>query len=939
MCRSKRIRCIITSTNYEETGCENCRHSVRLCDLISENYRPQAEQALIKAIESAEAPPDGLSPSSREPSHPPQISSAPPAPQPQMQFSPNPQYPQQYAPGQYQQYPNQQYLPVASPIIKQEPGQPQSQPANFQHGYTVPMPQGQMNYANYQMYPPMPPATRPPNLAITPAMPQFMPYPPGTAMYRDSQPPPQTLPGNQTPQTPQSPLGHHDHAPHAHQDHQAPPAVQTGQEPSDLEAPSKRLRVDKVDKVDSIDAQYLKDRYNFNLCLAGSKYTSVRIPTNDDETGQETYQQKTDALNRISQVRSTRSRNGLGVIKSRHLGEFLTQIEAFTLSDREYHITKEQERQLLEVYFEKINLLFPILDETKFWASYNEDSQSTLVIYCIILVVSRDIRTRPILENVFNLTTDDWEDINEVYSTRLLEFLDKLELKIRQLLLVLSDLGDNDKLNRLVIHLLLSMNFSNNKFGNEQSNHDLYSSISLAFSLLIHRSLFHQSLVKAGKVVESNYLKRLWWVLFVFDRFNAVLNSKAFFIKRFDFDITYPNDDSLSPNDKMFQGLLDNIKVLEEVIFMIYQPNQNLKKVKQYEDLIHLELNNLNEERFKTHLETVSKQCAGGSKRPLIFSCQLFMLKKFINNLIIVIINNFTIIFTKTQHQLSDISIKCCSNVINHLALMKRCNIDFDIMLCIPIVPSLLSLFLSIILKYKLKIIFLIKFNRLKERPDVDANKINLLNSMFENYHLILLQNFNNWWFIKQILKTVQVFVNGTRNPNRAFDDVDDSKLLQNDDKQGKNQKKKSKLDISLIVDQEDTVVPPVVSISSPTFYSTALLQDGLFEGGQKETQRNKRVTQQHMDSSSTGDPIQSEPPESLTMEEGSQEPPENRISTPIGAQEEITTQVMDHNGDILKQVEDKRILEMINEDFFAAGNMSEFVTEDPLLKDFFVSM
>ncbi|KAF8004306.1 hypothetical protein HF325_001754 [Metschnikowia pulcherrima] len=210
-------------------------------------------------------------------------------------------------------------------------------------------------------------------------------------------------------------------------------------------------------------------------------------------------------------------------------------LHAFTLDTPGfYHIQGDDLVKLYEIYFYKVNSVYPIVFEPEFWELHKRGRIPNIIKYAVILVAARDELSEVILARSF--VNQDSFDVNNS------RFLRELEMKIRQLLDFLPELGDTEKLARLITLLLLSLNFRANKIGNEQSSNDVGNSISYAYSLLIHHKFFHEQIMKVGALKKSIYLRHLWWVIFIFDRFNAMLNGKAMFIKRLDFNIQRPLD-------------------------------------------------------------------------------------------------------------------------------------------------------------------------------------------------------------------------------------------------------------------------------------------------------------------------------------------------------------------------------------------------------------
>lgn len=117
---------------------------------------------------------------------------------------------------------------------------------------------------------------------------------------------------------------------------------------------------------------------------------------------------------------------------------------------------------MIDIYFFKINPLFPIINEERFREDFEPKELQSIIIYVIVLVILRDKLAEPTLKEVFArvyhergvLYTDS--DFRKLFA----EFMTDLEHKIRQITLILPQLGDTDKLFRLIVLLLLSSHYN-----------------------------------------------------------------------------------------------------------------------------------------------------------------------------------------------------------------------------------------------------------------------------------------------------------------------------------------------------------------------------------------------------------------------------------------------------------------------------------------------
>ncbi|EGW32493.1 uncharacterized protein SPAPADRAFT_138574 [Spathaspora passalidarum NRRL Y-27907] len=257
-------------------------------------------------------------------------------------------------------------------------------------------------------------------------------------------------------------------------------------------------------------------------------------------------------------------------IKSEKVYQFLLSINAFTLSSPDYPISKEDEVSLLKLYFYKTNSIFPLVQENFFWKEYNENKAQNTLIYGMVLAISRDKLAEPILKRIFSLgsiarTGHPILEMNqEQYNTELVKFMSDLEFKIRQLMLILVQLGDEDKFSRIAVHLLLSLHFGYDRLGNEQSAHDLMDAIGIGTAIGIHMKRLPQ---RSAEFIE--YSTNLWWCCYVFDRFNGLVNARPCFIKSEDFNVDLPY------SNITLLKMVQIARNLENMFFAVFQPFNN----------------------------------------------------------------------------------------------------------------------------------------------------------------------------------------------------------------------------------------------------------------------------------------------------------------------------------------------------------------------------
>lgn len=336
--------------------------------------------------------------------------------------------------------------------------------------------------------------------------------------------------------------------------------------------------------LESTSPKLLKELFNFNLSVTTEKsyqyllYSHPRaVIESKMQEDASVYHESGIIVPELSLDKSKASTsNGTWRFKSMPHYQFLLQIHAFTLSSPSFYFQKAEIEKLLEIYFFKINGIFPIIHEQEFWENFRAGAQPTIIIFAMILLILRDKLAAEIFRNVF-LRDSTYVDNEALFYQKLELFTDNLDFKIRQLILVLESLGDYNKLNRLVTMLLLSLRYRFDRSGGEQSSQDLTCGINLAFAMAIH--------MKPTKKFYNNekaaYLSDLWWTCYAMDRFNSVSNFRCFFIKHEDFNIDLPYE-----NLNLLQ-IVQLAKSLENMLVALYQPFNNVHMKDQNNDIQH----------------------------------------------------------------------------------------------------------------------------------------------------------------------------------------------------------------------------------------------------------------------------------------------------------------------------------------------------------------
>lgn len=336
--------------------------------------------------------------------------------------------------------------------------------------------------------------------------------------------------------------------------------------------------------LESTSPQLLKKLFNFNLSISTEKSYQYLLYSHPKAVIESKMQEDASVYHESGIIipeqpvdkSKTSAAAELPRFRSMPHYQFLLQIYAFTLSSPNFYFKKAEIEKLLQIYFFKINGIFPIIHEQDFWENFRAGTEPTIIIFAMVLLILRDKLAAEIFRDVF-LRDPSYADNESLFHQKLELFTDSLDFKIRQLNLALENLGDYNKLNRMVTMLLLSLRYRFDRSGGEQSSQDLTCGINLAFAMAIH--------MKPTKNFYNNekaaYLSDLWWTCYAMDRFNSVSNFRCFFIKHEDFNIDLPYE-----NLNLLQ-IVQLAKSLENMLIALYQPFNNVHMKDQNNDIQH----------------------------------------------------------------------------------------------------------------------------------------------------------------------------------------------------------------------------------------------------------------------------------------------------------------------------------------------------------------
>lgn len=428
-------------------------------------------------------------------------------------------------------------------------------------------------------------------------------------------------------------------------------------------------------------------------------------------------------------------------IRSKFVYQYLVSIHAFTLSGPIFNFEPNEVQQLVELYFYKLNSIFPIVHSRKFWDGFRENKAPSVLVYTMVLFILRDNLAEPILSQVFKRSRETDTLSREEYVADFKDFITQLEAKIRQILLILPELGDIDKFTLLAVHLLLSLHFKFDHLGHERSSHDLTSALNLAGSLAIHH--------KSGKYKDdmATYTNNLWWVLYIFDRISAFVCSRFLFMRHDDFNIDLPY------NNPHLLKLVQIAKSIEKLMFSIYQPFENVhrvndtkearKRIFDDEEFQRVEFEICDQERAnKTDNDTSSFRFSGrisDLQGPYTdyTETMITFLARILNNVVVLASQ-------KRKYDDEDIpnsvpeadASKASLNILYYIK-----NLNPDLLLNIPCIPWSLTIAMSLALKRATK--KMIAVTSTNENSDV------LYENQYEvQDYLAELENFKDKWYV-----------------------------------------------------------------------------------------------------------------------------------------------------------------------------------------------
>lgn len=240
-----------------------------------------------------------------------------------------------------------------------------------------------------------------------------------------------------------------------------PPIVQPLNLMPDIIAnPSRKYRL--RESTTPVSLAYIRNKYNFILCLRHDDPETANI-----------------------------------FIDSQHF-ELLESINAFSVSD--YVFLVSELREFVKAFVMKPNRIFPLLVEPQLMSDYDDSNCPTIVEFCNVLLVLKDKSCEGLMKRALG---------SEDFDAKLLRFVDQLEFKIRQLLLILAPVEKNTY-TRMLVHALLSLTCTSHLVSSQTAWND----ISTAVNCAIEMGLNTEEPPNLEPTL-SEYRREVMWTLYV----------------------------------------------------------------------------------------------------------------------------------------------------------------------------------------------------------------------------------------------------------------------------------------------------------------------------------------------------------------------------------------------------------------------------------------
>ncbi|KAI5851471.1 hypothetical protein DFP73DRAFT_472294 [Morchella snyderi] len=214
----------------------------------------------------------------------------------------------------------------------------------------------------------------------------------------------------------------------------------------------------------------------------------------------------------------------------KHLEAYLSSLSAYALP------TRSCIEILLQLYYNSIHPLFPIIDDTTCALFRTPDKIPTVLLQSILLVASRHA------DAVTHLRLSASGELLKPF-----EFSVRIEARIKALLY--AD-DERDRMNLVRVYALLSLG------GGNESSRNLAMAIHHAHSLGLH--------------IRNSRAEELWWCLWTLDKLQAAMNGRPILVKLEDVSIDRPT----KPKGGRGAGFRIMVKLAEllESVIVLYRP-------------------------------------------------------------------------------------------------------------------------------------------------------------------------------------------------------------------------------------------------------------------------------------------------------------------------------------------------------------------------------
>jgi hypothetical protein len=213
--------------------------------------------------------------------------------------------------------------------------------------------------------------------------------------------------------------------------------------------------------------------------------------------------------------------------------------------------SEEDEEALIEIYFQSINHVLPILDAASFYQSYKDDSVSKILVHAVCLVACK--HSKAILH--LRLSADSEPVLPREFAKAI----------YRGLMAAVAAKLEKDRITLIRILALLSLH-SEGPQGDEDASLNLTQAIHHSQTIGLHLGRSHD-----GPLQDSH--QRLFWCLWSLDRVHACINGRPNIINKADIGLRI-HDWKPSGDARAFKIWLQIAQILDDVM-NLYRPLAN----------------------------------------------------------------------------------------------------------------------------------------------------------------------------------------------------------------------------------------------------------------------------------------------------------------------------------------------------------------------------